>query len=79
MTKTLQTLALALALLLALGSLAEARSAGASGTPAVPDGDLVMLRVGAVVEDDIVRLGDLFDGITDPGLAATPEIGRAHV
>lgn len=70
MTKTLQGLALSLALLLVLGSLAEARSASA------PAGDLVMLRVGPVIEDDIVRLGDLFDGITDPGLAATP-VARA--
>lgn len=71
MIRTLQSLALSFALLLALGSLAEARSAQTA-----PAGDLVMLRVGAVVEDDIVRLSDLFDGITDPALAATP-VARA--
>lgn len=73
MTRTLKSLALSFALLLALGSLAEARSGSEAGAPA---GELVMLRVGTVVEDDIVRLGDLFDGIADPGLAATP-VARA--
>ena len=76
MTKTLQSLALSFALLLVLGSLAEARSAKAPDTPAAPAEDFVMLRAGTVVEDDIVRLGDLFDGITDPGLSATP-VARA--
>jgi flagella basal body P-ring formation protein FlgA len=34
--------------------------------------DLVTLRASAVVEDDVVRLGDIFEGIGDPGLAGTP-------
>jgi flagella basal body P-ring formation protein FlgA len=73
MTKTLQSLALSLALLLILGSLADARSAS---TSTAPTGGFVTLRVGSEIEDDIVRLGDLFDGITDPGLSATP-VARA--
>jgi hypothetical protein len=38
--------------------------------------DLITLRASAVVEDDVVRLGDIFEGIGDPGLAGTP-IARA--
>lgn len=34
--------------------------------------DLVTLRAASVVEDDVVRLGDLFDGIRDPDVAETP-------
>lgn len=38
--------------------------------------DLVTLRAASVVEDDVVRLRDLFDGIQDPALAETP-VARA--
>ncbi len=34
--------------------------------------DLVTLSEGAEVEGEVVRLGDLFDGISDPGLAEIP-------
>src|SRR3546814_19906025 len=39
--------------------------------PAAAEG-LVTLRDAAVVEDAVVRLSDLFDGIGDPALAGTP-------
>src|SRR3546814_20789662 len=39
--------------------------------PAAAEG-LVTLRDAAVVEDEVVRLSDLFDGIGDPALAGTP-------
>jgi len=48
----------------------------AAASPAAAVEDLVVLRAAAVVEDDVVRLGDLFDGIADPALAATP-VARA--
>lgn len=60
--------------LLALGLLAAPAAAwGQAGLPAADlAGDIVTLRAAAVVEDDVVRLSDLFEGIADPGLAATP-------
>jgi flagellar basal body P-ring formation protein FlgA len=54
---------------LVLALLLGARPAGALE-------DLVTLRPAAVVEDEVVRLHDLFDGIGDPALAETP-IARA--
>lgn len=38
--------------------------------------DLVTLRPAAEVEDEVVRLADIFDGIADPALADTP-VARA--
>ncbi|MGF1591686.1 MAG: flagellar basal body P-ring formation chaperone FlgA [Kiloniellaceae bacterium] len=73
MTKTIASLALALALLSGLTPPAEARERAAPGAQVE---DLVVLRAEAVVEDDVVRLGDLFDGIGEPGLAETP-VARA--
>jgi len=64
---------LALGLLLGLGSTAEARS---KADPPAPAGDLLILRGDTIVEDEVVRLGDLFDGIGDPALADTP-VARA--
>jgi flagella basal body P-ring formation protein FlgA len=72
-TNSLTAALLALGLLLGPGSPAEARS---KADPAPPAGDLVTLRAGSVVEDEVVRLNDLFDGIGDPSLAATP-VARA--
>src|SRR3546814_3385689 len=57
-TAGLGAVVLALALLLGAG-------------PAAAEG-LVTLRDAAVVEDEVVRLSDLFDGIGDPALAGTP-------
>ena len=45
---------------------------GARAATQLPVEDLVTLRASSVVEDDVVRLQDLFSGIADPGLAATP-------
>ncbi len=58
---------LTLLLLLAAALLQQAR---AETAPAVQD--LVTLRISSVVEDDVVRLRDLFDGIAEPALAETP-------
>src|SRR3546814_16913634 len=57
-TAGLGAVVLALALLLGAG-------------PAAAEG-LATLRDPAVVEDEVVRLSDLFDGIGDPALAGTP-------
>src|SRR3546814_17714966 len=57
-TAGLGAVVLALALLLGAG-------------PAAAEG-LVTLRDAAVVEDEVVRLSDLFAGIGDPALAGTP-------
>lgn len=65
---------LALGLLLGAGPQAAARSA--QSDRAAPVEDFVILRAAAVVEDEVVRLGDLFDGIVDPSLADTP-VARA--
>lgn len=58
----------------ALAALAGMLLPGAA--PAAEIGDVVTLRPAAVVEDEVVRLADLFDGIADPALAETP-IARA--
>ena len=63
------------ALVLALPPAALAQSGGVGTTP------LIRLKAEAVVDDTVVRLGDLFDGIELPGLAETPvarapELGR---
>jgi flagellar basal body P-ring formation protein FlgA len=73
MTRTIAGFSLALMLLSALASPAAARD---TVVPGAQVEDLVVLRAEAVVEDDVVRLGDLFDGIGEPGLAATP-VARA--
>ncbi|MGF1631437.1 MAG: flagellar basal body P-ring formation chaperone FlgA [Kiloniellaceae bacterium] len=73
MTARLTAPLLALGLLLWLGAAAEARS---KADPPPPAEDLITLRAGAVVEAEVVRLSDLFDGISDPALAATP-VARA--
>jgi flagella basal body P-ring formation protein FlgA len=44
--------------------------------PAGASENAVILRPAAVVEDEVVRLADLFDGIADPALAQTP-VARA--
>lgn len=62
----------AVALLLTAAPLAAA----GSQTESAVAGDLVTLRGSTLVEDDVVRLGDLFDGIGDPALADTP-VARA--
>jgi flagella basal body P-ring formation protein FlgA len=64
---------LGLALLLGSGA---AAAAGSKADPAAPVEDLVTLRAAAVVEDAVVRLSDLFDGIADPALAEIP-VARA--
>lgn len=71
MRKTTASLAL-LALLAAalLLPLPQARAETAAPDSAGPD--LLTLRASSVVEDDVVRLRDLFDGIADPAVAATP-------
>src|SRR5512138_307151 len=61
---------LAVALLLGAATVGAALAAPAAAPAGA--GDLVTLRPAAEVEDEVVRLADLFDGITDPGLAATP-------
>lgn len=65
---------LAFGLLLGGGPQAAARSAQIG--QAAPVEDLVTLRAVTVVEDEVVRLGDLFDGISDSALAGTP-VARA--
>lgn len=66
-----------LALLVAALLLAQpqARAASTTGQNG-PVEDLVTLRASSVVQDDVVRLGDLFDGIAEPALADTP-VARA--
>lgn len=62
--------------LLAIALLLGTAPLDAPAAAPAPAGDLVTLRVAAEVEDEVVRLGDLFDGIADPALAATP-VARA--
>ncbi|MEO3429441.1 flagellar basal body P-ring formation chaperone FlgA [Pelagibius sp. CAU 1746] len=69
MRKTTTSLAL-LALLAAVLLLPQARAEAAAQAPAGQD--LLTLRASSVVEDDVVRLRDLFDGIADPAVAETP-------
>jgi len=71
MRKTTASLAL-LALLAAalLLPLPQARAETAALDTAGQD--LLTLRASSVVEDDVVRLRDLFDGIADPAVAETP-------
>ncbi|MGD1876913.1 MAG: flagellar basal body P-ring formation chaperone FlgA [Kiloniellaceae bacterium] len=77
MLKTILSLMLlALGLPLGLAGATPAAADTVSASSATQVDDLVTLRISAVVEDDVVRLGDLFDGIGDPGLAATP-VARA--
>ena len=59
--------------LLALAAAVPAMAAGKAGPAA---GDIVTLRSDTLVEDAVVRLGDLFDGISDAALADTP-VARA--
>ena len=74
--KALASLAAPLALAATLGTLIALAVAPAVASPLPAAGDLVTLRPSALVADDVVRLGDLFDGISDPGLADTP-VARA--
>ncbi|GAB4371075.1 MAG: flagellar basal body P-ring formation chaperone FlgA [Kiloniellaceae bacterium] len=70
---------LAAFLLGALVALAAALPMPAAGKAAKADplaGDIVTLRSDALVEDAVVRLGDLFDGISDAAVADTP-VARA--
>lgn len=62
--------------LLAAALLLGAVAAGAAAAAPLGAGDIVTLRPAAEVEDEVVRLADLFDGITDPALADTP-VARA--
>jgi len=61
--------------LLALALLTAPAAALAAGSELPEAGaaqDVVTLRASAEVDDDVVRLADLFHGISDPSLAATP-------
>ena len=60
----------------ALCLLAAAVPATAAGKADPAAGDIVILRADALVEDAVVRLGDLFGGISDPAVAETP-VARA--
>lgn len=59
----------ALGLLLAAAATPRAETGTEPGAAAA---DFVTLRAGTVILDDVVRLQDLFDGIADPAVAATP-------
>ena len=72
MHKTLIKALASLVLCLLLAAGAPALAAG----KAKAAGDIVTLRSATEVEDSVVRLGDLFDGIGDPAKAATP-VARA--
>jgi len=82
LSKTLRTRALWAALVaLAFLAVPEGRAAGqapftehAGAEDAVAE--LVTLKVEAMIHDRVVRLGDLFEGITEPALAETP-VARA--
>ena len=58
-----------LGLVLLLAAVLPPQARAETGAPVQ---DLVTLRVGSVIEDDVVRLRDLFDGIAEPALADTP-------
>ncbi|WP_193371060.1 flagellar basal body P-ring formation chaperone FlgA [Pelagibius marinus] len=71
MRKTTASLAL-LALLAAALLLPLPQARAETAAPDSAGQDLLTLRAGSVIEDDVVRLRDLFDGIADPAVAETP-------
>ncbi len=69
----------ALGLLLAAAAAPRAETAAKSGAESgAQAADFVTLRAGTVIQDDVVRLADLFDGIADPAVAATPVAKAPH-
>lgn len=72
MRKLSNALARGLLALALLTAPAAARAAGSELPEAGAAEDVLTLRVSAEVDDDVVRLADLFHGISDPSLAATP-------
>ncbi|GAB4224244.1 MAG: flagellar basal body P-ring formation chaperone FlgA [Kiloniellaceae bacterium] len=80
MTSAFPTPTLAAVFLVALAAAAlmpppQARAADVPSLDGAVDGaagDMVTLRLSSVIQEDVVRLRDLFDGISEPGLAETP-------
>ncbi|WP_340118623.1 flagellar basal body P-ring formation chaperone FlgA [Pelagibius sp. 7325] len=68
--------AVTLGILLVLAAAVPAPAAGKTAKTVPAAGDIVILRAETLVEDAVVRLHDLFDGISDPALAETP-VARA--